>query len=59
MEDKDYKDLDQFFKSRLNQKEAQSNGWDIPSDAILDNAMEQVITSKPNRKFPILASLGG
>jgi hypothetical protein len=53
MEDKNYKDLDEFFKSRLAQKDSESNGWDVPSDSILDNAMEQIAIPKPSYKFPL------
>ena len=53
MDDKDYKDLDHFFKSRLNQKDAESTGWDVPSNSILDNALNQVLEAKPKRRFPL------
>ena len=50
MDDKNFKDLDQFFKTRLQKKETSTNGWDVPSDSILENALDQVNLSKESKK---------
>jgi len=47
---KNFKDLDHFFKSRLQKNESSSNGWDVPSIAILENALTQINLPKQNKK---------
>lgn len=50
MDDKNFKELDHFFKKRLAQKDIVSNGWDVPNDSVLDNVLQTVNTPKENKK---------
>jgi len=54
MDDKNFKELDHFFTSRLRKSAGDSNGWDVPDDLVLENALDQVnapITRKKRRPF--------
>jgi len=50
MDDKNFKELDHFFKKRLAQKDIVSNGWDVPNDSVLDSVLNTVNTPKENKK---------
>lgn len=46
MEDKDFKDLDQFFRKRLTDMNPAESGWNVPPDSILKNAMDAISSDR-------------